>query len=104
MIVKIVPRIPKKLSIVQEAIDSGKYETCPDIDADSPNIQEPQENPNRNSQVVRWNPKLMSYELPDGATFFCDLLQSNDPQQKWETTEPGDFTRDEVIEEFFGEK
>lgn len=98
---KIVPKIPKKISIVEEALNSGKYETCPDIDADFPNIQEPLENPNRDSQVARWNPKLFSYELPDGATFFCDLLQSNDPQRRWDTTEPGDFTKNEDVEEFF---
>ena len=86
------------MSIVEEAMNSGKYEICPDIDADFPNIQEPQENPNRDSQVARWNPELMSFQLPDGATFFCDLLQSNDPQMKWEITEPGDFHKDEVVE------
>jgi hypothetical protein len=100
---KITPKIPKKISIVEEAMNSGKYEVCPDIDADFPNIQEPQENPNRDSQVARWNPALMSYELPDGATFFCDLLQSNDPQMKWEVTEPGDFHKDEVVEEIASE-
>jgi hypothetical protein len=94
--VKIVPRIPKKLSIVEEALSEGRYEACPDIDPDFPNIQEPQQNPNRNS-------RLMSYELPDGAMWFCDLLQSNDPQKKWETTEPGDFTKNEEIEELFNE-
>jgi hypothetical protein len=45
----------------------------------------------------------MSYELPDGATFFCDLMQSNDPQMKWEVTEPGDFHKDEVVEEIASE-
>jgi hypothetical protein len=35
--------------------------------------------------------------------WFCDLLQSNDPQKKWETTEPGDFTKNEEIEELFNE-
>jgi hypothetical protein len=95
---KITPKIPKKMSIVEEAMNSGKYEICPDIDADFPNIQEPQENPNRDSQVARWNPELMSFQLADGATFFCDLLQSNDPQMKWEITEPGDFHKDEVVE------
>jgi hypothetical protein len=100
---KITPKIPKKISIVEEAMNSGKYEVCPDIDADFPNIQEPQENPNRDSQVARWNPALMSYELPDGATFFCDLLQSNDPQMKWEVTEPGDFHKDEIVEEIASE-
>lgn len=95
---KITPKIPKKISIVEEAMNSGKYEVCPDIDADFPNIQEPQENPNRDSQVARWNPELMSFQLPDGATFFCDLLQSNDPQMKWEITEPGDFHKDEIVE------
>jgi hypothetical protein len=100
---KITPKIPKKISIVEEALNSGKYETCPDIDADFPNIQEPQENPNRDSQVARWNPALMSYELPDGATFFCDLMQSNDPQMKWEVTEPGDFHKDEAVEEIASE-
>lgn len=100
---KITPKIPKKMSIVEEAMNSGKYEICPDIDADFPNIQEPQENPNRDSQVARWNPALMSFQLPDGATFFCDLLQSNDPQWKWEITEPGDFHKDEVVEGFIHE-
>jgi hypothetical protein len=98
---KIVPKIPKKISIVEEALNSGRYEACPDISVEYPNIQEPQANPNRDSQVVRWNSKLMSYELPDGAIWFCDLLQSNDPQVKWEITEPGDLTKNEEVEEFF---
>ena len=100
---KIVPKIPKSISIVEEALNSGRYEICPDIDADFPNIKEPLSNPNRDSQVPRWNPKLMSFELPDGAAFFCDLLQSNDPQKKWEQTEQGDFMRDEDVEEMFDE-
>lgn len=100
---KLTPRIPKKISIVEEALNSGRYEICPDNDPDFPNIQEPLSNPNRDSQVARWNPELFSYELPDGATFFCDLLQSNDPQKKWEETEPGDFMRDEMVEELANE-
>ena len=100
---KITPKIPHKISIVEEALNSGRYEICPDIDPDFPNIQEPQSNPNRDTQVARWNPKLFSYELPDGAAFFCDLLQSNDPQKKWEETEQGDFMRDETIERLFDE-
>jgi hypothetical protein len=47
---------------------------------------------------------LFSFELPDGAAFFCDLLQSNDPQKKWEQTEPGDFTRNEEIEAIANEE
>jgi hypothetical protein len=31
------------------------------------------------------------------------LLQSNDPQKKWEETEQGDFMRDETIERLFDE-
>jgi hypothetical protein len=100
---KIVPEIPRTISIIEEAINSGRYEICPDIDADFPNIQEPQENPNRDQQVAKWNPKLMSYEMPDGAAFFCDLLQSNDPQKKWEVTEPGDFHQNEEVEKFLNE-
>ncbi len=95
---KILPKIPKGISIVEKALISGRYEICPDIEPDFPNIQEPMHNPKRDNQVPRWNPELFSFELPDGATFFCDLLQSNDPQQKWEETEPGDFTRNELIE------
>jgi len=101
--VKIVPKIPKKISIIETALNSGRYEICPDIEPDFPNIQEPMRNPNRDSQVARWNPKLFSFELPDGAAFFCDLLQSNDPQKKWEETEPGDFTKNELIEDLFNE-
>jgi hypothetical protein len=100
---KITPKIPKQISIVEEAINSGRYEICPDVDPDFPNIQEPLSNPNRDQQVAVWNPKLFSYELPDGAAFFCDLLQSNDPQKKWEETEQGDFMRDEAIEGLFNE-
>jgi hypothetical protein len=100
---KVTPKIPKKISMVQEALDSGRYEICPDMDVDYPNIQEPMHNPNRDSQVPVWNPKLLSFELPDGAAFFCDLLQSNDPQKKWEEVEPGDFTRNEIIEEIASE-
>lgn len=95
---KVFPKIPKKISIVEKAINSGRYEICPDIEPDYPNIQEPMYNPNRDESVPRWNPQLFSFELPDGAAFFCDLLQSNDPQIRWEETEPGDFTRNEEIE------
>lgn len=95
---KVSPKIPKKISIVEKAINSGRYEICPDIEPDYPNIQEPMHNPNRDEHVPRWNPQLFSFELPDGAAFFCDLLQSNDPQKRWEETEPGDFTRNEEIE------
>jgi hypothetical protein len=101
---KITPKIPYKISIVETAMLSGRYEICPDIDVDFPNIQEPMRNPNRDSHVPRWNPQLFSYELPDGAAFFCDLLQSGDPQKKWETTEPGDFTKNELVEEFFSDE
>jgi hypothetical protein len=100
---KIAPKIPRKISIVEIALNSGRYEICPDMDPDYPFIQEPMQNPNRDSQVPRWNPALLSFELPDGAAFFCDLLQSNDPQRKWEETEPGDFTRNELVEEIANE-
>lgn len=95
---KISPKIPKRISIVESAMNSGRYEICPDIDPEYPNIQEPMWNPNRDNQVPRWNPQLLSFELPDGAAFFCDLLQSNDPQAQWEETEQGDFTRNELVE------
>jgi hypothetical protein len=98
---KITPHIPQKISIVETAIKSGRYEICPDIDPEYPNIQEPMRNPNRDNQYPKWNPELFSYELPDGASFFCDLLQSNDPQKPWEISEPGDFTRNELVERFF---
>lgn len=97
-VMKISPKIPKQISVVQVAMESGRYEVCPDIDPEYPNIQEPMHNPNRDNQVPRWNPELLSFELPDGAAFFCDLLQSNDPQKRWEETEAGDFTRNEFVE------
>ena len=100
---KIVPRINEVISVIEETLDSEKYLISPDIDKDFPNIQEPQENPNRDSQVVRWNSKLLSYELPDGATFFCDLLQSGDPLKSNGMVKPGDFMKNEEIEETFGE-
>ncbi len=100
---KITPKVPNRISVVQSAMDSGRYEICPDIEPEYPNIQEPMYNPKRDSQVPRWNPDLLSFELPDGAAFFCDLLQSNDPQKKWEEVEPGDFTRNELIEEIANE-
>lgn len=101
---KITPLIPHKISIVETAIQSGRYEICPDIEPDYPNIQEPMRNPNRDSQVPRWNPWLFSYELPDGAAFFCDLLQSNDPQVPWESSSQGDFTKNELVEELFADE
>jgi hypothetical protein len=101
---KITPPIPHKISIVETAIESGRYEICPDIDPDFPNIQEPMRNPNRDANVPRWNSQLFSYELPDGAAFFCDLLQSNDPQVPWEVSSPGDFTRNELVEELFADE
>jgi hypothetical protein len=101
---RITPKIPSKISVIEIAMNSGRYEICPDIDADYPNIQEPMRNPNRDSNVPRWNPELFSYELPDGAAFFCDLLQSNDPQVKWEETEVGDFTKNELIEGLFADE
>jgi hypothetical protein len=101
---KIAPKIPRSISIVETAMNSGRYEICPDIEPDYPNIQEPMRNPTRDSQVPRWNAELFSFELPDGAAFFCDLLQSNDPQKKWETTEPGDFTKNELVEDLFNEQ
>jgi hypothetical protein len=101
---KITPKIQQKISIVEIAMNSGRYEICPDIEPDYPNIQEPMYNPKRDNQVPRWNPELFSFELPDGAAFFCDLLQSNDPQKKWETTEPGDFTKNELVEDLFNEQ
>ena len=101
---KITPDIPAKISIVETAMMSGRYEICPDIDPDYPNIQEPMRNPNRDSHVPRWNPQLFSYELPNGAAFFCDLLQSGDPQSKWEETAVGDFTKNELIEELFSDE
>jgi hypothetical protein len=101
---KITPKIQQKISIVEKAMNSGRYEICPDIEPDYPNIQEPMYNPKRDNQVPRWNPELFSFELPDGAAFFCDLLQSNDPQQKWEETQPGDFTRNESVEAIANEE
>ena len=89
---KIVPRINEAISVIEETLDSEKYLISPDIDKDFPNIQEPQE-----------NPKLLSYELPDGATFFCDLLQSGDPLKSNGMVKPGDFMKNEEIEETFGE-
>jgi len=100
---KIVPRINEAISAIEKTLDSEKYLISPDIDNDFPNILEPQENPNRDSQVARWNPKLLSYELPDGATFFCDLLQSGDLLKPNGMVKPGDFMKNEEIEEIFGE-
>lgn len=101
---KISPKIPKRISIVESAMNSGRYEICPDIEPEYPNIKEPMRNPNRDEQVPRWNSELFSFELPDGAAFFCDLLQSNDPQKIWEEIEPGDFTRNEEIEAIANEE
>lgn len=98
---RITPDIPATISIVKTAMESGRYEICPDIEPEYPNIQEPMQNPNRDSQVPRWNPRLFSFELPDGAAFFCDLLQSGDAQSPWESTHQGDFTKNETVEEAF---
>ena len=95
---KFTPKVPRKISIVEEAINSGRYEICPDFNTEYPKIMEPMHNPSRDEEIPRWNPKLFSFELPDGAAFFCDLLQSNDPQEPWEKIQPGDIMENEEIE------
>lgn len=92
---KITPKIPKKLPIVEAAIDSGKYQICPDTDPDYPRIFEPMHNPNRDDQVARWVPEQFSFQMPDGGTFFCELLQSGDPALPWDTTAPDEITEED---------
>jgi hypothetical protein len=79
----IKPKIPAKLPLVETAIKSGKYLICPDNDPEYPDVHEPIHNPNRNDQVARWVPELFSYQMPDGGTFFCDILQNGDPMTPW---------------------
>jgi hypothetical protein len=87
------PRVPKNLGAIEKALDSGKYEKTPTSVGGYLT-----ENPEKFSQVVKWNPQLMSYEFSDGVMFFCGLLQ--DAEAKLETTEQGDFTKNEEVEEF----
>lgn len=92
---KIVPKIPKKLPIVEAAIATGKYQICPDTDIEYPRIDEPTYNPNRNSQVARWVPEQFSFQMPDGGTYFCDLLQNGDPMLPWDANAPEQLTEED---------
>lgn len=91
----ITPKIPKKLPLVEEALSTGKYLICPDSDPMHPRINEPQHNPARNDQVARWIPSQFSYQMPDGGTFFCDLLQNGDPNTPWSVGEPDPLTEED---------
>lgn len=82
----IKPKISRKLPIIEAAIKTGKYQICPDYDPENPAISEPIHNPTRNDQVAKWIPEQFSYQLPDGGTFFCELLQSGDPSEPWTVT------------------
>lgn len=92
---KITPKIPHKIPLVEAAIAAGKYQICPDIDPEFPQVDEPQHNPNRNDQVARWVPEQFSYQMPDGGTFFCDLLQNGDPGQPWSVDRPAPLTEED---------
>lgn len=94
-VVKITPKIPKALPIVEAAIATGKYQICPDIGASDPRIVEPMYNPDRNEQVAHWVPKQFSFQMPDGGTFFCDLLQNGDPMTPWSVEEPQPITEED---------
>jgi hypothetical protein len=84
--VEIKPKIPHKVAIIEAAIKTGKYQVCPEFDPQNPAISEPIHNPTRNDQVVVWVPEQFSYQVADGATFFCELLQSGDPTEPWTVT------------------
>lgn len=71
------------MPIVESAMALGKYLVCPEVSKSSPDISEPMHNPDRANNVVRWVPELFSFELPNGGTFFCDLLQNGDPSEPW---------------------
>lgn len=91
---KINPKIPKKLPLVEEAISSGKYLVCPDSDVEYPKIHEPNFNPNRDDQVVHWVPGQFSYQLPDGGAYFCEMLQSGDPSTPWAVSDQEEIEED----------
>lgn len=91
----ITPKIPKHLPIVEAAIESGLYQICPDNDVMYPRINEPMHNPNRNEQVARWVPEQFSFQMPDGGTFFCDLLQNGDPSMPWSVEEAEPITEED---------
>lgn len=95
-VVKITPKIPKALPIVEAAIATGKYQICPDVGASDKRIVEPMYNPDRNEQVARWVPEQFSFQMPDGGTFFCELLQSGDPNTPWSSED-----QEPVVEEDF---
>jgi hypothetical protein len=91
----IQPKIPKRIPIVEAAIAAGKYQICPDNDPDFPQVHEPMHNPNRDDQVAKWVPSQFSFQMPDGGTFFCELLQNGDPANAWDTTLPDDITEED---------
>jgi hypothetical protein len=92
---KITPKIPHKMPIIEAAIATGKYQICPDTDPEFPQVSEPMHNPNRNDQVAKWVPEQFSFQMPDGGTFFCELLQSGDPGQAWSTEQPAELTEED---------
>lgn len=92
---KINPKIPKKLPIIDEAISSGKYMICPDARSGDPKVLEPQHNPERNDQIARWIPSQFSFQMPDGGIFFCDLLQNGDPSTPWTVTDTEPVTEED---------
>lgn len=91
----ISPKIPKKLPIIEEALATGKYLICPSPDPEAPKIYEPQHSPSRNDQVARWIPSQFSFQMPDGGTFFCDLLQNGDPTTPWSSHDPEPVTEED---------
>lgn len=95
----IQPKIPLKLPIIESAISTGKYKICPDEDPAYPHISEPIHNPSRNDQVIHWVPNQFSFQLADGAAFFCELLQSGDPSEPWTVTPEIDMPEDKIYEE-----
>lgn len=92
---KITPKVPKKIPLLEAALKTGKYQVCPDVSFAHPRIIEPMQNPDRNNQVVHWVPEQFSYQMPDGGTFFCDLLQNGDPKTAWDTTQADELTEED---------
>lgn len=92
---KITPKIPKALPIVEAALATGKYQICPDCNASDKRITEPMHNSDRDEQVARWVPEQFSFQMPDGGTFFCDLLQNGDPMTAWTIEEAQPITEED---------
>lgn len=73
------PPIKESIALVDAAIATGQYNICPEQSKSEPDITNPQDNPDRKENIMKWNSKTFSFMLPDGAAIFCERLQGSDP-------------------------